>query len=114
MRELKAKDIFGFSRVLIKCDVKEDIKSISLKANNFNDLKQDEVGFELLFSLFEKMTTKKAEGEIFTFFADLFEMSKADVENMDSVEFIDKALEVANVPKWKSFFSRVAGLMSSM
>ena len=72
--------------------------------------KKEEIGFELLFGIFEKATSEKGENELYKFLSDIFEMSVEEVSKMDPIEFIDTIFEVANLEKWKAFFSRLAKL----
>lgn len=114
MRNLQATDIFAFCRVVNAIGVKEDIKKIMMKANAISDIKnQSELGFELLFSIFEKATQKKAESQLFEFFAGIFEEPVEEVKQLDPVEFVDKLIEAADIDRWKAFFLRVAALMKS-
>lgn len=111
MRNLQSKDIFALARVINTIGVKEEIKRIALKANTAKEMMTEEVGFEFMFSLFEKATEKKAEKALFEFFADVFECTYDEASQMDPVEFLDKVVEVAEPAKWKAFFQRVASLI---
>jgi hypothetical protein len=113
MRKLMATDIFAFCRVVNAIGIKDEVKKIAMKANSVKDIadNQEELGFELLFTVFEKATQKKSENELFNFFAGIFEMPVEEVKELDPVDFIDKVLESAEIDKWKAFFSRVASLM---
>lgn len=111
MRDLQAKDIFAFARVVSAIGLKEEIRDIAMKANKLTDLTKEELGFDLIFSVFEKAVTQKTESAFFSFMANIFEMDEAEVAAMDPVDFIDKAMEAADLEKWKAFFERVAQLM---
>ncbi len=110
MRKLASIDIFAFCRVVTAIGIKDEVKSIAMKVDKASDLKE-ELGFDLLFNIFEKATAKKGEKALFEFFAGIFEMSPEDVSRMDPVDFMDTVLEAADIEKWKAFFSRVAALM---
>jgi len=109
MRKLQAHDIFAFGRVVKEIGLKEELKSICMNSNNIQDVYES--GFELLFTLFEKATTDKAENELLKFFADIFEEEVDSVKTSDPVEFLDKLMEVAEPKKWRDFFTRAASLI---
>lgn len=111
MRKLQATDIFAFCRVVNAIGIKEEIKEIAMKATNLSDVNVEELGFNLIFAIFEKATQKKAEQELFEFFAGIFEMKTEEAMKLDPVDFLDRVMEAADVEKWKVFFRRVASLM---
>lgn len=111
MRSLKATDIFAMARLVNAIGIKEEVKTIAMKANKLSDITVEEQGFDLLFGIFEKATEKKAEAKFFEFFSGIFEKPVKELENMDPVDFLNGVLEAANVEKWKAFFSAVARLM---
>lgn len=111
MRKLETTDIFGFCRLVNSIGIKDEIKRIAMEANSVSDLSKPEVGFDVIYALFEKATEEKSEKELYKFCARLFECDAKDVAHMDAIEFIDKLLEVANVEQWKAFFTRVARLI---
>ena len=109
MRKLKSTDIFKLARLCAEIGIKEEVKKVAMKANNMKEV--EEQGFELMFSIFEKEVSKKGEKAIFSFFAEILEEDAKVLIEMDPIEFLDKVLEVADIDKWKAFFSRVATLM---
>lgn len=112
MRNLKSSDIFAACRLLNAIGVRDEFKSIAEKVNNIKELNQFDVGYDLVFNVFEKATSSKAEKEWYQFFSNIFECKAQEVEKMDAIEFFDKVLEVADVNAWRDFFSRVAKLMN--
>lgn len=113
MRSLQAQDIFAFGRVISAIGIKDEIKDIAMKANKLTDLTKEELGFDLIFSIFEKAVTQKTESAFFSFMAGIFEMDEAEVKAMDPIDFINMAMEAADLEKWKAFFKRVAQLMQN-
>lgn len=109
MRKLQTHDIFAFGRAVKEIGIKEELKTICLKANNMKDVYES--GFELLFGMFEKCTSDKAEDALMKFFADILEEDVQAVKEGDPIEFLDKLFEVAELAKWKAFFTRVASLI---
>lgn len=110
MRKLKTTDIFSAARVITALNVKDDIKKIALESKG-KKLKQDDVGFDVLFTIFEKAVEKQSEQKIYEFLANIFECTVEEVENLPPTETIQKALEAANVEEWKAFFTSVASLI---
>ncbi len=111
MRQIQATDIFALARVLNAIGIKEEVKKVAMQANSIQDLSESDIGFDFIFSIFEKATQKKAEKELFEFFANIFEEDVETVKKLDPVDFIDRILEAADVEKWKAFFSRAVKLM---
>lgn len=110
MRKLQTPDIFSFCRLVTEMNVKEDIKKIVTKAANGKSTNQ-ELGFDILFLIFERATQKNTEEKLYEFAAGIFEEDVEIVRTMDPVEFIDKLMEAADPEKWKAFFTRVVALM---
>lgn len=113
MRSLQTRDIFAAARMVNKIGIKEEIKKILMEADSIEDIakKKDEIGYEVLFSMFEKTSEKNGEKAIYEFLSGIFEMTVKEIEVMDPVECMDNILKCADVEKWKSFFSRVASSM---
>ena len=111
MRHLETGDIFGFCRLVNNIGIKEEIKRIAMEADSVKDLSKPEVGFEVIYALFDKATTEKSENELYKFCAKLLECTPEEVSHMDPIEFIDKLLECADTEQWKAFFTRVARLI---
>lgn len=111
MRHLQTSDIFAACRMVNTIGIKEDIKKICMEANSLDEVARNGAGFDLLYTVFEKATEAKGENTLYNFIARLFECEPDEVGKMDPIEFLDKLLEVADVEKWKAFFSRVAALM---
>lgn len=115
MRKLKTSDIFAACRLITNIGVREKIREVAKQAeeNKGKKGKKDkfDMGFDLLFGIFEKATEENSEEEIYKFIADLFECEWETVRDMDPIELFDKLEEVAELEKWKNFFERVAKLM---
>lgn len=111
MRELQSGDIFGACRLLNAIGVRDELKKVAESVNTLQDLKGFDVGFNLIYDLFERATTSEAEQEWYKFFANIFECKPEEIKKMDPCDFIDKVLEVADIEKWRNFFSKVLSLM---
>lgn len=100
MRNLLARDIAPFTKILAKMDIKESIKAIF-----GGNKEQGEMVSELVWAVIENY--HKAEKEFFAFLADLQEekTTKLQVENLPIPEFIDLVKELfgeKNFPFFKS------------
>lgn len=111
MRHLQTSDIFAACRMVNAIGIKEDIKKLCMEANSLDEIARNGAAFDLIYAIFEKATEVKGENILYNFIAGLFECKPDEVGEMDPVEFLDKLLEVADVEKWKVFFSHVATLM---
>lgn len=111
MRNLQSSDIFAACRLMNAIGIKEEFKKMAEKANSLSDLKSFDTGYDFLFMIFERATTSEAEKEWYSFLGNIFEMKPNEVKVMDPCELLDKLVEVADISKWKDFFSRVAKLM---
>jgi len=101
MRNLQNQDIFAFGRILSKANLKEEIKKVSIG----NEKDVEEIGFDLIFTVFTSCSDTEVEEEIYTLLASLFETEVDDVKRMDPLETFDNLKQIADWSKWKSFFS---------
>lgn len=108
MRGLQTSDIFSAIRVLTKIGVREEIKEVAKQAEDSKGKAiQFDLGFDLMFGIVEKAAEQRAEKEIYSFIADLFECTPDEVQKMHPVKMFKKLLEVANIEEWKDFFGYV-------
>lgn len=108
MRKLQSTDVFACCRLLTEIGLKDEIKHIALGINTLGDIDVNEVGFNLIWSIFEKATSKKAEDKVYKFLSDILEEDVETLKKSDPAEFIEK---VVGIEGWSSFFSSVANLM---
>lgn len=111
MRNLQTSDIFAFVRMIDEVGIKDKLKELVLSKNNISDLTAESFGYDIIFTLLEGASQKKAEQAIYEFFGNLFELTPEEVSKLDAVDFLEKVTQVADVEKWQSFFSSVARLM---
>lgn len=109
MRKLVTKDLFEFCRCIRKIGIKEEVKKIGLEANNIKDI--SERGFEMIYTIFEIATEKKAEKEIYKFLSGPFEKTAEEIENMELTELAEGIEDIADVKTWKLFFENAAKSM---
>lgn len=111
MRNLQSSDLFAACRLLSAIGIRDEIKSVAEKANTLKDITQFDLGYDLMYNLFEKATTSQSEKEFYKFFSNILECKPDEIAKMDPCEFLDKILEIADVQKWRDFFSKVLSLM---
>ena len=108
MRSLQTKDIFSLSRIIMSLGLKDEFKKIAEKANT-NDI--NAVGYEMFFTIISKCTDEKTEEKIYEFLAGPLEVEVNEIANMDIFVLADKVIQIADVNKWKLFFSRASQLI---
>ena len=111
MRNLQTQDIFAFVRLIDEVGIKDELKTLIMAKDKLSDLTQESFGYDIVFTLISGASKKKAEEALYEFFANIMECDKETIRTMEPTEFIEKAIKVADVEKWKSFFSSVAKLM---
>lgn len=113
MRNLQTQDVFAFVRMIDEVGIKDQLKTLILSKDNLTEVTTESFGYDLIFTLMEGASKKKAEESIYEFFANIMEVQKDDIRHMDPVEFMQKVVEIADVEKWKNFFTSAARLMKS-
>jgi uncharacterized protein YdiU (UPF0061 family) len=94
LRELKTKDIFKMSKILKKMGLKKDI--------NVTDKSQQEVGAELILTVFENMHL--AESDINNFLGDLCGMTEDEFSELQFEKVIEVIKEFKNIEGISNFF----------
>ncbi len=102
MRKLKTSDLFALARCISQIGIKDELKKVGMEASNVNDIASN--GFEIIYTLFEKVCEKKSEKPIYEFVATLLECKWEEVRDMNPLELIEKLKDVANITEWKAFF----------
>ena len=111
MRNLQTQDIFAFVRLIDEVGIKDELKTLIMSKDKMTDLTQESFGYDMVFTLISGASKRKAEEALYEFFANIMECDKEEIRTMEPTEFIEKAIKVADVEKWKSFFGSVAKLM---
>lgn len=111
MRNLQTQDVFAFVRLIDEVGIKDDLKKLILSKDSIKELTQESFGYDLIFTLISGASKKKAEQALYEFFAPLMEKTPDEVRIMEPTDFIESVIKVADVEKWKSFFTSVAKLM---
>ena len=111
MRNLQTQDIFAFVRLIDEVGIKDELKTLIMSKDTIADITSESFGYDMVFTLVSGASKKKAEEALYEFFANIMECSPDEIRTMEPTEFIEKAIKVADVEKWKNFFGSVAKLM---
>ena len=113
MRALKTSDVFGFVRLIDETGMREELKKMVMSKDNVADLTAESFGYDVIFMILEKASSRKSEQAVYEFFGNIFEMEPNAVADMDPTDFVNGIAEIADREKWESFFTSVAKLMKS-
>lgn len=111
MRNLETGDVFAFVRLTKKIGLYQNLKDMILSKDSIQDLTAESFGYDLIFLLFDAAAEENAEEEVYKFLAGPLEMAPIEIKKTDPIELMEMLKQVADVEKWKSFFTSAAGLM---
>lgn len=109
MRKLKTCDIPVFCRALKKLGVKDQFKTIAQEANSAKEAWDR--GFELLWGIFDKATEQTGEQALYEFFAGPFEMTAAEVADLDLDVLVNNMKQLIAENDLLTFFNFAAKAM---
>jgi len=66
-----------------------------------------------MFTIIEAAAEKESEQAVYEFLSGPLEMTTEELALADPVETIEKVMQIADVEKWKTFFTSAANLMKS-
>lgn len=113
MRKLQTQDIFKLAGIIRKLDLKKNIGSILtplVQGGKKQDKLAEEVGFNLILTIFEYMD--QAEDEITEFFASIAEVSPEEFRQMDLMQlgqFIDDLRQQSGIVDFFQLLSKMLG-----
>ena len=113
MRALNNSDLFSFARLIKKAKIKDEIKKLTLSINNINEINTESFGYDVLFTIIEAAAEKESEQYVYEFLSGPLEMTPEELAKADPVDTIEKVMQIADVEKWKAFFTSAASLMKS-
>lgn len=113
MRALNNSDLFAFVRLVKKAKITDKIKELTLSINNINEINTESFGYDVMFTIIEAAAEKESEQAVYEFLAGPLEMTTEELALADPVETIEKVMQIADVEKWKTFFTSAANLMKS-
>lgn len=109
MRKLKTKDIPVLCRSFKKMGMKEKFRAIAQQAENVKDVWG--MGFDIIWDLFDTATENTGENAIYEFLAGPFEMTPADVADLDFDVLTENLETLAKENNLPAFFKNAAKLM---
>lgn len=109
MRNLNTSDTFKFVRMIRDLNLKEEIRKIILDLNaaskgdkESKENKMD-VGFNIIFTLIEKIAEENSEKALYEFLSGPFEINAEEVGKIEIFDLVEKVMQIATIDKWKSF-----------
>ena len=109
MRKLKTSDIPVLCRCLKKLGLKEQIQAIAKESDNVKDVWDR--GFDLIWGLFDAATEESGESALYEFLAGPFEMTPAELADLDLGKLLDGLQQIAKENNLLVFFKSAAKLM---
>jgi hypothetical protein len=101
MRKTNIDDLFNLSRLIMELDLKEDL----FKAQQGKE-DVEKIGFDFLFSILAKATTKEAQMKIYEVLANPFERTPQEVGTMALDEMIQGVKECFDFSVVANFLKR--------
>ena len=121
MRKLQTHDVFMALKVIRAAGMKEEIKNVATLVQEAEKrkikIKIEDVGFEFIFGVLEKLAGTEAEDSIYNLLSGPLEIDASEIKIMDPFELVEKIKamkEVVNLEQAKSFFKSVAALMEKL
>lgn len=109
MRKLKTSDIPAFCRCLKAVGIKDQVQQIAREANSVSDVW--DLGFDLLWNIFDVATEAAGEKHFYAFLAGPFEMTAEAVADMDLPDFLAAVKQLAEENDLVDFFKSAGALM---
>ena len=117
MRKLKTMDVFAAARIVKAAGIKEEVKRIALEYSDKKEITesyQKQVGAELVISIIDGLSEKRAESMMYEFLAGPFEMTPEEIGNLEIQELFDKIAELGKLESpegWASFFKSLGAMI---
>lgn len=109
MRKLKTSDIPVLCRCMKKIGVKEQFRAVAAEANSAREVWDR--GFDLIWGLFDAATEEPGESALYEFLAGPFEMTPAELADLDLDKLLDGLQQIAKENNLLVFFKSAAKLM---
>lgn len=107
MRKANINDLFAIARLIDELGLKEQLFNAQ---KGTDDL--EKIGFDFIFDLLSKATTKEMQNKIYEVLASPFEMSAEEVGLMEIDELVKGLKECWNINTVINFIKRVGTLTS--
>lgn len=101
MRKANTSDLFNVARLINSLDLKEDLFNAQKGNEDF-----EKIGFDFIFNIFSKATTKQAEKQIYECLANPFEMKPEEVGQLDITTLIDSFTQCFDLTTLINFIKR--------
>ncbi len=109
MRKLKTCDIPVLCRCVKKLGLKEQIRAIAQESDTAKDVWDQ--GFDIIWTMFDMATEKDGEAAIYEFLAGPFEMTTAQVANLELDALVANLKQLTEENNLSGFFKTAAGSM---
>jgi hypothetical protein len=109
MRKLRTADALVFCRCVKRLGLKEQLRNIAMNADTAKDVWNQ--GFDIIWTMFDMATEKDGEAAIYEFLAGPFEMTTAQVANLDLDVLMANLKQLAEENNLSGFFKTAAGSM---
>ena len=109
MRKLNTSDVPVLCRCLKKLGIKEKVKALAMEADSIQDVWSR--GFEFVWDLFDVATEPDGEGAIYEFLAGPFEMTPAEVRDLEVDKLLENLQRLAAENNLANFFKFAAKSM---
>lgn len=102
MRKANTSDLFNVARLINSLDLKDDL----FKAQKDNE-DMERIGFNFIFDVLSKATTKEAEEQIYECLANPFEMKPEEVGQLDIAILLENFMNCFDFTTLVNFIKRV-------
>lgn len=110
MRKANVSDMFKIGRLVTKLGIKEQIYEAQ-KGKGVDKL--EEIGFDLIYMIFEKAVSEEVEDEIYDILSGPFETPKEDIEKMTLNKLLEGCTKVFDLKTVINFISRALPMIKN-
>lgn len=106
MRKANVSDMFNIARLIKEFGIKDEIFEATKGKDDI-----EEIGFSMVYNIFDKATTEEAETKIYEVLSSPFEVGCADIGKMEIDELINNFMHCFNVGTLLNFIKRANTLV---
>ena len=106
MRKANTNDLFNIARLVNELGLKDDIFEAQKNAQK-SEADANAIGYELVFSILSKATTKASQDKIYQVLCEPFEMSAEEVGLLEFDQLIENCKNCFNLTTVLNFIKRV-------
>lgn len=111
MRKLQTKDIFQAIRLIVKSNLKEELRPVLAKASD-SEMSVRDIGVDGILTVMEVLVEKKCENAFYEFLAGPFESTPEEVEELGLCELAEQLERLAEENDLRGFFTQLGGLIT--